>query len=463
MLIRKITWKDDQILGNLSLDLVNHHTDKAYSTIIFAGENGTGKSTILHQLSDFLNGGSLTPFECIEYSVDGHNFVASKYDGTGYSNPPGSWYKRTNLSTGEGTNLARDRSNNPQDAEKDKDDLRHYGCVLSKARSDFNAKPITSSSTSVLDDSKYQVDEKNDFTDLKQLIVDVDIMDAEDYMQRGIKNDGAANPWTTFYPSSRMYRFKEAINGFFEELEYVQVKTVEGEKRIVFKKHNKEIPIDSLSTGEKQIVFRGIYLLRNVNQLDGATVYIDEPELSMHPKWQKKILNYYQDLFRNGDGSLRVQLFFASHSDFLLESALSDAENTLVIVLHDNNGKIESNEIRQPFLLPTITAAEINYKAFGIYSVDYHIALYGEIQARYCSNQYIKTCDDFIVSTPHYNRAVHERITYNGSTTYFSLTTLIRNKIDHPADSPYTYSEEDLKTSTELMREILINTPRINP
>lgn len=463
MLIRKITWKDDQILGNLSLDLVNHNTDKAYSTIVFAGENGTGKSTILHQLSDSLNGGSMMPFDIIEYSVDGQNFIASKYEGTGYTNPPSSWYKRTNVATGKEENFERDKNTNKQDVEKDKDDLRHYGCVLSKARSDFNAKPITSSSTSLLDDNKYQVDENNDFTDLKQLIVDVDIMDAEEYMQRGIQNNGAANPWTTFYPSSRMYRFKEAINGFFEELEYDQVKTVDSEKRIVFKKHNKEISIDSLSTGEKQIVFRGIYLLRNVNQLDGATVYIDEPELSMHPKWQKKILKYYQDLFRNRDGSLRVQLFFASHSDFLLESALSDADNTLVIVLHDNKGKIESNEIRRPFLLPTITAAEINYKAFGIYSVDYHIALYGEIQARYCSNQHIKTCDDFIVSTPQYDRTIHERITQNGGTTYYSLTTLIRNKIDHPTDSPYTYSEEELIISTELMREILQNTPRINP
>lgn len=463
MLIRKIIWKEDQVLGNLSLDFVNDRTGDAYSTIVFAGENGTGKSTILQQLSDFLNGGSLTPFDSIEYSVDGQNYIASKFDDNGYSNPPSSWYKRTNLSTGEKKNLACDQNNNPQSIENDKNDLRHYGCVLSKARSDFNAKPIKSSSTSMLDNSKYQVDEKNDFTDLKQLIVDVDMMDAEEYMQKGIQNDGDANTWSSFYSSSRMYRFKEAINGFFEELAFNRVKTVDGEKRIVFKKHNKEISIDSLSTGEKQIVFRGIYLLRNLNQLDGATVFIDEPELSMHPKWQKKILKYYQDLFRNEDGSLRVQLFFASHSDFLLESALSDTENTLVIVLHDNKGIIESEEIRQPFLLPTITAAEINYAAFGIYSVDYHIALFGEIQSRYCSDKYIKTCDDYIVSTSQYDRSIHERISTNGSTTYSSLTTLIRNKIDHPADSHYTYSEEDLKVSTELMREILINNTRINP
>lgn len=33
MLIRKIIWKGDQVLDNLSLDLVNDRTDCAYSTI----------------------------------------------------------------------------------------------------------------------------------------------------------------------------------------------------------------------------------------------------------------------------------------------------------------------------------------------------------------------------------------------------------------------------------------------
>ena len=69
------------------------------------------------------------------------------------------------------------------------------------------------------------------------------------------------------------------------------------DERIVFKKFDKEISIDSLSTGEKQIVFRGAYLLKNQKILNGGIVLIDEPELSMHPLWQEKILDYYRRIY----------------------------------------------------------------------------------------------------------------------------------------------------------------------
>ena len=57
------------------------------------------------------------------------------------------------------------------------------------------------------------------------------------------------------------------------------------EKKIIFEKHGKSIPVDSLSTGEKQIVFRGTQLLGNMNSIKDGVVLVDEPELSMHPRW----------------------------------------------------------------------------------------------------------------------------------------------------------------------------------
>ncbi len=89
---------------------------------------------------------------------------------------------------------------------------------------------------------------------------------------------------------------------FFENLEYDKVIDSATEKKLLFKKHGKSISIDDLSTGEKQIVFRGSYLLRNIGKLETAAIFIDEPELSMHPKWQQNILKYYKDLFKGADG-----------------------------------------------------------------------------------------------------------------------------------------------------------------
>lgn len=47
--IRKIIFKDHPILKNLSLDFCGID-GKAVNTVIFAGENGNGKSTIINEL-----------------------------------------------------------------------------------------------------------------------------------------------------------------------------------------------------------------------------------------------------------------------------------------------------------------------------------------------------------------------------------------------------------------------------
>lgn len=42
-----------------------------YNTIILAGENGTGKTTILDTISEFLNLGAVTPFDYMNSIKDG--------------------------------------------------------------------------------------------------------------------------------------------------------------------------------------------------------------------------------------------------------------------------------------------------------------------------------------------------------------------------------------------------------
>ena len=69
-MIRKIKWNDHAILGNLELDFTKPD-GSVYNTIVLAGENGTGKTTILETLSTFLNLGSIEPFEYISYMADG--------------------------------------------------------------------------------------------------------------------------------------------------------------------------------------------------------------------------------------------------------------------------------------------------------------------------------------------------------------------------------------------------------
>ena len=68
-MITKVKWNNHEILGNLELNFTKND-GSPYSTIVLAGENGTGKTTILETLSTFLNLGSIEPFEFIEYKIE---------------------------------------------------------------------------------------------------------------------------------------------------------------------------------------------------------------------------------------------------------------------------------------------------------------------------------------------------------------------------------------------------------
>jgi predicted ATP-binding protein involved in virulence len=218
-----------------------------------------------------------------------------------------------------------------------------------------------------------------------------------------------------------------------------------------FLKNDKLIPIDKLSTGEKQIVFRGVFLLRNTTVLDGAIIMIDEPELSMHPKWERKILAYYKNLF-SPDGKQLAQIIFATHSDHVLKEALDDNMDSIVITLVKNAGTISCRNINAPSILPSITLAETTYLAFDVISNDYHIELYGFLQDKF-NVRTVKECDDYIKNHQSYDSIKHARPSGHGRTKYETLSTYIRNAIHHP-DSGNTFTELDLKTSLKLLAEI---------
>ncbi|WP_313105199.1 AAA family ATPase [Pseudescherichia vulneris] len=447
MKLRKIKWNKHPVLGELALDFVNPQTGNPYNTILLAGENGTGKSTILEAISGFLNLGPYEFFDFIEYEVGGDIYRTASQTEIPHE-------KSFFDIIGQDGSIKKIRHNRIfQSALLNSvtEDLRHYGCVYSRARSDYKTQKITSTTISELDKNKYDIDSTEDFTPLKQLIVDVVNQDNANYseLNRGLGNNPKS--WSEFYKTSKLYRFKSAFDNFFEKISYEKVADVDGEKSILFSKNGKLIPVDNLSTGEKQIVFRGVFLLRNTNILDGAAVMIDEPELSMHPKWERKILSYYKQLFFTS-GRQTAQIIFATHSDHVLREALVDKLDSIVITLEEKSGVIACRNINAPSVLPSITTAETTYLAFDVVSNDYHIELYGWIQDKEQKNS-IKACDDFIKMHSSYDPSRHARPSGHGRTSYETLCTYIRNAIHHP-DSGNTFTESELRLSIELLIDV---------
>lgn len=441
-MITNIQWDNDLILGNLDLSFTKDD-GTPYKTIVLAGENGTGKTRILQTIATFLNLGTIEPFKSITYDVGGVKYTITPRD----VNASIGFHIRTK----EGEDVSTNVNGHKGDLNKIKEDvldIRHYGCAYSKARSGFNTKPVKSTTTQQLDADSYDNDDTDDFTSIKQLIVDVKAQDNSSLDK--LTSKGEYTNYEDFHRTSKIFRFEDAFNNFFDTIKFEGVdEEATDEKKVTFSKNGKNIAIDDLSTGEKQIVFRGAQLLKNSKNLNGGIVLIDEPELSMHPKWQSKVFDYYTGLFSQG-GMQRSQIFFATHSENVIKAATKDLDNTLIIILSSDGGVIKADKMSK-MVLPTATAAEINYLAFGVHTVDYHIALYGDFQLQ-TGKSAIAAADTEIESQPEYVPAQHEKIDAYGP-GYKTLPTYIRNKIDHP-DSPRVYTEAEFARSILLLRSI---------
>lgn len=456
-----ISWTNNAILHDLKLDF-RKPDGTPYKTIVIAGENGTGKTSVLSSINDLMKGKATPSIEQVTYEHNGDTYIVTP----DRNNPKNGFYNRQNTKTNQNKYFGYDSLIHHPENDADETELRHYGCIYLSARSGFKTAPVKSSTTKQLDTEKMGDDEDYNYTEIKQLIVDLDEQDAQTYRkaidettQEGNKVDGAFV--TKIRSESKMYRFTDAFNGFFGSK--MNFKDVDhdnpDEKAIRFLKNDKLINIDGLSTGEKQIVFRGAYCLKNSKAVCNGLILIDEPELSMHPKWQRKILQYYRNLFTQ-NGEQTVQMIITTHSDHVVSEALSHKDDVKVIILKEENNSIIAHDLEE-CVLPRIQSSEVNYIAFGLSSLDYFLALYCRIQQISEESGYgnhITECDKFIMKNSLYDSSMSKHDKYN-KTNFETLPTYIRNAICHP-DSTRDIKETDVERCIVFLRKLCSTYPK---
>lgn len=211
-------------------------------------------------------------------------------------------------------------------------DMVHISDYESEKLQAYKAK--YSSALTVFQDSA--TGNKEDFP-VKEILITLARQDNEEYRKLNMDKEHLSQ--LALYPSqydntrSRINRFKTAFNQLFDNLEFVGVSSSLDGAEALFSKYN-SVPFDisHLSTGEKQVVYRGTLLLEGDSA--PSLAMIDEPELSMHPKWQDKALQYYRSLFTDATThQQRTQVFIATHSDHIIRNAFSSLEDTLIIRL----------------------------------------------------------------------------------------------------------------------------------
>lgn len=472
MHITKIQFVDHTVFGNLEIDFRKKDGTIA-DTIIFAGENGTGKTTLLDEIANI----GLFEINCnIFCSLDevDARFIRSheqEQNTSFYSNLTDQGIIDTvgiiSIQPVSDAGMKIVLNNGTQNTiyKSVLDAQRHPVYALFRnlffKYHDTQAAPDNEKVTEISNDTRLDLIEAKEYglsstiysknSNYSKLLIDINSQDANEIQD--IYNKSADGRIDDSLLTHRIERFKHAFNAFFDNgLSFEGVLNF----NIFFKKYNNVIDNTSLSFGEKQIIQNGAFFLKDKGATNTSFIsLIDEPERSLHPKWEEKILDYYKTILKNNDKQTS-QLFVTTHSEYVIQDAYN-ANDLIIILKRDSNGKLFAEK---DFSLDTFSYSpsynEIKYKAFGLATNDFHNELFGYIHCKLQQNNSLRdhkitTLDSYLHSQ---NNCPIIPAEYTNIRNDLSLPVYIRNYIDHPGEEQNGIINRTKPTTEDLEKSI---------
>ena len=323
MKIEKVHIKN--IKGIKDLELSFRKDNEILDVIVLAGVNGSGKTTILESIKDFFNNKNINYDEPKKSNVNLDIFFedfeknnieeAEKNCKDKYEHKLQDFfralksyeYSRKNNNEYYDNLIAKRFENPPKiiyvPAENKFEEIQTYSTTLSREYQFIN---IINSNV-IRDIPSYIATRRNYLATIE-----------EDLTMKEVTNI-----------------IVNEINSIFDILELdVKLKGFSKDEKtmpIFENSAGEEFDINDLSSGEKQLFLRtlSIKMLEPKNSI----ILIDEPELSLHPKWQQRIIEVYKKIGENN------QIIIATHSPHILGSVSNE---NIFILYRNENRKIEA-------------------------------------------------------------------------------------------------------------------------
>lgn len=182
-------------------------------------------------------------------------------------------------------------------------------------------------------------------------------------------------------------------------------------------------------------------------------LFIDEPEICLHPKAQEKLLHALLDI------SASKQVFLTTHSPYFI--AMSEVgEAGLFVFKVENDASVIEKLAGGDGLFPwSPTWGEVNFKAYNLPTVEFHNELYGRLQeltGKYRLDGFEGWLTEHGVALD--KQWTRERDGVPGASSPSTVQTFIRNKVHHPENQTMqleSYSKLDLEGSIRKMIGLL--------
>lgn len=107
-------------------------------------------------------------------------------------------------------------------------------------------------------------------------------------------------------------------------------------------KNGDKFEFEDASSGEKQILFTFLNMLNNIEHK--SLVYIDEPEISLHPNWQMTYISCLKSIFREYKD---CHFLIATHSHYIISDLKSESSSVVVLKREFENNDINSKLLQQ--------------------------------------------------------------------------------------------------------------------
>lgn len=291
MKVKRLKFKNHKVLGDLDISF-QIDSNNTLDTIVFIGENGTGKTTILREIYNLMdlenmqNSGNKIFLELEE----NEKAILKKYP----------------LEKNNNIIMEEDILYDCIDIKKEVYDFEDIEKDKYKSKVIYLPTEVNFNSLKSVDRTfRYKYKFRNEINE--NLISDLPSAIANKiYVEMIMNEDLPAR-------ESKEKVCKE-VNSVFEsmdlDIEFVGLSKDENTVPIFRNIEGKEFDINGLSSGEKQLFLRALSLkFLNVNN---SIILIDEPEISLHPRWQRKIVNVYENIGENN------QIIIATHSPHII-------------------------------------------------------------------------------------------------------------------------------------------------
>jgi AAA15 family ATPase/GTPase len=202
-----------------------------------------------------------------------------------------------------------------------------------------------------------------------------------------------------------------------------------------------QVTVRNLGSGIEIVLT--LLILKNIaGASKGSIIYlIDEPELHLHPKAQKKLLDLLLEESKD------KQIIISTHSPYLFKGAISQ-NATLLLFTRYNEDHIQITDPRDRGwgLFPNWSPSwgEINYFAYDMPTVEFHNELYGYIESE--MQKKLESLD----------KDRQRKNLKTGKEENVSLPEYIRHAIHHPENRENKeYSDEEFRESINTMIKLI--------